>query len=128
MNKCYCTGVTRPYGRGLPERVIQKEVTRRAELEAVKGKKLLQAKMRERRMFACSFYDSKPVHFLSTFYREAHILQHVRRLWKDGGHHDVQVPRLNIAHDYNRSMCGVDRADQLRWYYRPDGRWQRMRK
>jgi hypothetical protein len=40
----------------------------------------------------------------------------------------VLVRRLSLADLYNFSMNSVDRADQLRHYYRPDGLWFRMRK
>ena len=40
----------------------------------------------------------------------------------------MKVLRLSLADLYNFSMNSVDRADQLRHYYRPDGLWFRMRK
>ena len=38
------------------------------------------------------------------------------------------VKRLSLADLYNFNMNQVDRADQLRHYYRPDGLWVRIRK
>ena len=62
-------GVTGPSGRGLPEFVIQKEVTAVLEKQALTGTLKAAVLIGDdgcAALLACFVYDSKPVHFLST--------------------------------------------------------------
>jgi len=80
-------------------------------------------------LFACSVYDTKPVHMLSTGEESMYWVLKKRKVWlavhkqiREMGH-----LHLNFIDDYNNNMNGADIADQLRNQYRPD-HWMRNRK
>ena len=72
------------------------------------------------RMLAVSWYDNKPVYFLSTIHKPLHAPdtpqanKEVRRRSKQGV---IQVPCPTVFKDYSKYMCGIDRADQNNRYY-----------
>ena len=69
-----------------------------------------------------SFYDSKPVRMSTTIHPTPALREKVRRVYKDGVRTFIKYLRLGAIDDYNKNMDGVDLQDQLRWYYRPDGK------
>lgn len=80
-------------------------------------------------LLAVSWYDNKGVYFLSTVHNPsyaAHVQQEdqvVRRRSKQGV---MNVPSPPLLKDYNKYMCGIDRADQNNRYYsvgRQSKRW-----
>ena len=74
-------------------------------------------------MLAVSLYDNKPVYFWSTIHKPLHAPdapqanKEARRRSKQGV---VQVPCPTVLKDYNKYMCGIDRADQNNRYYSAD--------
>ena len=72
------------------------------------------------RLLAVSWYDNKPVYFLSTIHKPLHAPdtpqanKEVKRRSKQGV---IQVPCPTVLKDYNKYMCGIDRADQNNRYY-----------
>ena len=73
-------------------------------------------------LLAILYYDQKPVHFLSTICERIQWVQCEKKVYSVETE-QVEVMkflRLNINNDYNHDMGGVDIADQLRNYYRPD--------
>ena len=48
---------------------------------------------------------------------------HVQTVWGDKGVTKIEIPK--VIDDYNHWMGGVDKADQLIAYYRPDVRCRR---
>jgi len=80
-------------------------------------------------LFACSVYDTKPVHMLSTVEESMYWVLKKRKVWS-AIHKQIREMghlRLNFIDDYNNNMNGADIADQLRNQYRPD-HWMRNRK
>ena len=125
-------GVTRMSGRGIPKCVEQEIETRKNQLEKVRGTvKLatLQGDSKCPGFVALSFYDSKPVYFLSTACDTIKWIKKERKVWHKGLQRKVPVPfhRLNVIEYYNHNMGNVDLADQLRGVYRFD-HWMRKRK
>lgn len=112
-------GVTRK--SGFPPDIIQAEVTRKAAKEAAKGT-LLARRTADGKMVAASYYDSKPVNMLSSIHWRVEMMEKERTIYVEGKPVTVTYMRLNIIDEYNNYMGGVDLFDQLRTYYRPDGR------
>ena len=81
-------------------------------------------------VICCSYYDDKPFHMMGNTSEGVSVISFYRRCFSTATqkHFYVQVLRLSLADLYNYNMNQVDRADQLRHYYRPDGLWMRMRK
>ena len=80
-------------------------------------------------LFACSVYDTKPVHMLSTTKESMYWVVKKRKVWS-AVHREIREMgflRLNFIDNYNNNMNGADIADQLRNQYRPD-HWMRNRK
>jgi len=65
-------------------------------------------------LVAYSFFDRKPVHFLSTFHPPNDKSQ-IKRRNDDGTERSVTVP--TAVKDYSRHRSGVDTLDQLTSYY-----------
>ena len=65
-------------------------------------------------LVAYSFFDRKPVHFLSTFHPPNDKSQ-IKRRNADGTERSVTVP--TAVKDYSRHRSGVDTLDQLTSYY-----------
>jgi hypothetical protein len=74
-------------------------------------------------MVALCFYDSKPVHFLSTEAESVTWATLTRKVWcaQEQKHVDFLHKRLQLVHDYNNHMNGADMADQLSGVYDPRG-------
>jgi hypothetical protein len=76
--------VTRTHGRGLPSHVLQKEVKSRTAQDAVRGTvkvALLKNDPEVPNVIACSVYDTKPVHFLTTVAPKVDWIVKERKVW-----------------------------------------------
>ena len=80
-------------------------------------------------LVAVSYYDHKPVHFLSTICESIKWIQCEKPVFcvETEQVENMKFLRLNINDDYNHDMGGCDIADQLRNYYHFD-HWMRKRK
>eukprot|EP00117_Sycon_ciliatum_P014658 scpid46239/ scgid14827/ PiggyBac transposable element-derived protein 4 len=76
-----------------------------------------------RNVVALTVYDNKPVPMITTGHHKLEDVVYTRkrtRINLDTGlphTEDVELKKLNVIHDYNSNMNGVDMADQLRGYY-----------
>ena len=123
---------TRKAGRGLPSCVLQQEVHGKEELRRVRGTvkgAVLEGDDDMPGLVAVSYYDQKPVHFLSTICEEIRWIKLQRKVYCNETQSMVSFLflRLNINNAYNKGMGEVDVADQLRNSYRFD-HWLRKRK
>ena len=80
-------------------------------------------------MVAVSYYDQKPVHFLSTICKSIKWIQCEKPAYcvEMDQVETLKFLCLNIITDYNHDMGGVDIANQLQNYYSFD-HWMRKRK
>ncbi len=130
--KCLCHGVTRTNGRGLPAGIIQKVETDPKAADRLRGttKAAVLRNVTEcPNLIACSVYDTKPVHMLSTVAETIEWEEKKRRVWSYELKRHVQMGylRLNLIDMYNNNMNSVDIADQHRNCYRFN-HWLRNRK
>ena len=130
--KIRISGPTRKSGRGLPSCVLQEEKKTPNEIRAVRGTvkaAVLDGDPDVPNLVAVSYYDQKPVHFLSTICESIHWIQCQKQVYCSETQQleTLKFLRLNVNNDYNHDMGGVDIADQLRNYYRFD-HWMRKRK
>jgi len=125
-------GVTRASGGGLPEFVIQKEVTGVQEKQSLNGTAKAAVLIGDEAcpgLLTCSVYDSKPVHFLST------AVINIKWIIKDWKIFDYSVDdcvpmkflRTNMQEMYNYGMNKIDLGDQYRGQYKMDY-WKRQSK
>lgn len=124
----YLTGVCRMSGRGLPKEVKQPELKESAARAAKGTVKIAHLNLGSFCALAVSVYDSKPVHVLTTAHAAAEMLKHTRTVVVDGQKVEVQFDRLDLISKYNNYMNGVDRTDQMRFYYDLAGPYQRHKK
>ena len=122
-------GVTRASGRGLPEFVIQKEVSGVSWKKAVTGTlkaAVLNGDDECPALIACSVYDSKPVHFLLTAATEIKWLTKDRKIYDYcvEDRVDMKFMRTNMQEMYNYGMNKIDLGDQYRGQYKMDY-WKR---
>ena len=115
-------GVCRP-SRGVPKCVYQEAVTQKDALLRAKGTVKAATLVGDstcNNLVALSFYDSKPVYFISNACEKIQWVKKKRKLWHKEKGATVEVPffRLNIVDEYNYGMGNVDQADQLRLQYR----------
>ena len=70
-------------------------------------------------LVAISFYDSKPVYFLSTVIPEVKWTKINKKIYSKNLNRKVVLPflRPNFVDEYNQDMNSVDRGDQLRTNY-----------
>jgi hypothetical protein len=130
--KVRISGPTRKGGRGLPQCVIQEEVKNPNEIRAVRGTvkaAVLVGDPKIPDLVSVSFYDQKPVHFLSTICKSIKWIQLERQVYNVDTDkcEKMKFLRLNLNDAYNRDMGHVDISDQLRNSYRFD-HWMRKRK
>ena len=128
--KIRISGPTRKSGRGLPKCVIQEEKKNPSEIRAVRGTvkaAVLDGDTAVPDLVAVSYYDQKPVHFLSTICESIKWIECTKKIYcvESEQMEILKFLRLNINDDYNNDMGGVDIADQLRNYYRFD-HWIRL--
>jgi len=108
--------------RGIPKCIFQEQVTKKEEL--LKNKNIVKAAVlvgdsKIKNLVALSFYDSKPVYFISSMCEKIQWVQQNRNLWHKELGRKVNAPlfRLNIVDENNNGMGNVDQADQLRLQY-----------
>ncbi|KAL7577120.1 hypothetical protein ACA910_019722 [Epithemia clementina (nom. ined.)] len=116
------SGPTRKSGRGLPKSFIQEEVTNPADIRRVRGTvkaAVLEGDPEVTGLVAVSYYDQKPVHFLSTICEKIHWVECTKRVYcvETEQVELMRFLRLNINNDYNHDMGNVDIANQLWNYY-----------
>ena len=131
--KVMAHGVARMSGRGVPKLVLQKEVTKKSDLENVRNTvkvAVLKGDSVCKPLVCISLYDSKPVYILTTVCSEVKWIGKKRKVWHKERNEYVWITfmRLNVIDFYNNNMGSVDHADQLRNYYRYDTQWHRNRK
>lgn len=120
-------GTFRP-SYGVPSCVLQKEVTKKKRDELkIRGRTLVAVHL-EKKLVACSVYDSKPVNFLSSD-RSLPLGRTTRtkKVFNYEAERRIPIPIDCITYQsfYNSNMNGVDRHDHARTNYRVDGKWNR---
>jgi len=119
--KVLVAGVAR-VSRGVPKVVMQHVEKDKKKPLALKGTlraTVLEGDNRCSQLVACSFYDSKPVYFISMVAESIDGITKERKVFdKD---EQVVTPmefsRLHMTDDNNNNMYKVDIANQLRNYY-----------
>ena len=109
--------------RGIPKCILQETVTQKNEILKSKGTVKVATLVGDSQcpsLITASFYDSKPVYFVSNACEKIQWLKKKRKLYHKDQGRKVDVPffRLNIVDEYNFGMGNVDQADQLRLQYR----------
>ena len=122
--KILVAGVARA-SRGVPKVVMQHIEKDKKKALALKGTvkaAVLEGDNRCPQLVACSFYDSKPVHFISMIADSIEWITKERTVFDkdDQVVTAMEFLRLNMTDDYNNNMHEVDIADQLRNNYRID--------
>ena len=111
-------GVVRSENRGVPKCIKQSAVTKKNELEKVRGTlKVTHFKGVDKikRSFVLSLYDSNPFYMMSNAYDKVECIQKSRKIWRK----DTQIlvamkfHSFNIVDEYNNHMNNFDVADQL---------------
>ena len=115
-------GVCRP-STGVPKCIVQDKVTRKDDVLRSKGTvkaAVLTGDPQCKDLVALSFYDSKPVYFVSNACEKLVWVIKYHHLWHSEKGRKIKVPfyRLSIVEEYNFGMGSVDQADQLRLQYR----------
>ena len=68
---------------------------------------------------------------MSTYHTKIEFNSKTRKVWDKAtaAYKEVEFFRLEMIDDYNHKMDGIDLQDQLRWYYRTDGKhmWRSQR-
>jgi len=131
-NRVLVHGVTRKWGRGIPDCVLQEEVkNQRAQIGVrgtVKAAKLV-GDPECPHLVASSVYDTRPVHYLSMVSDSIEWVPKERKVFNVDTNYVEKLVflRLNQIDSYNNGMGDVDLTDQLRGVYRLD-RFVRKRK
>ena len=132
QNKVKIHGVTRTDNRGIPSCVMQTliqnskladEQRNTVKVAVLKGDSSIKD------LVAISFYDSKPVYFLSSVIPEVKWSTVHKKVYSKVLDKKISLKflRPNFVDDYNQDMNSVDRADQLRTNYNV-GKGLRQRK
>ncbi len=126
-NKVMVEGVTRTNARGIPRQVLQYEAQAKEDQARLRGTTKAAVlsgvpALEDCPLVACSVYDSKPVHFLTTCAERIKWITKSKPVYDktSGIVRDAEFLRLSINDSYNNKMNKVDQADQLRGNYRPD--------
>jgi len=123
INKIKIHGVTRSDNRGIPKCVMQIEL-QNAKVSDEKRNTvtfaLLENDSKIEDLVAVSFYDSKPVYFLSTVIPEVKWTIVSKKVFSKLLQRKVSLPfsRHNFVNEYNFDINSVDRADQLSTNYK----------
>ena len=132
-SKTMIHGVCRTSGRGLPECVLQVDLSKdRNKADRMRGETkaaVLEGDADCPSLVAYSVYDSKPVHFLSMAADKLVWDRNERSVYDKAQRRVVKMPfyRTSIQNFYNHHMNSVDVADQLRGSYNFQ-HWMRNRK
>ena len=120
--------------RGHHDAIIQKVVTKTAELEKAKGTLLASARAEGMpqgcEVICTSYYDDAPFMMMGNVVEGVEVIEIHRKCYSTGArkHFWTLIKRLSLADLYNHNMNSVDIADQLRMWYRPDGLWIKQKK
>ena len=117
-NKVRFSGPTKKSGHGLPKCVIQEEVKKAEAIHAVWGTvkaAVLEGDDEVPGLLAVSYYDQKPVHFLSTVCKNIKWVQCEKKVYcvETEQVETMMFLWLSINNEYNYGMGGVDIVDQL---------------
>ena len=109
--KVRISGPTRKAGRGLPSSVLQEEEKNITEIRKVRGTckaAVLQGDPDVPDLVAVSYYDQKPVHFLSTICEEIQWIVKQRQVYDvdTNTNRTLEFLRLNVNDAYNNDMGG----------------------
>ena len=109
--------------RGIPKSIMQEKVTTKQDVLKNKGTikaAILVGDSKCTDLVTLSFYDSKPIYFITNACDKICWVRKNRKFWHQQKGRQVNVPfyRLNIVDEYNAGMGNVDIADQLRLQYR----------
>lgn len=131
-NKVKIHGVTRTDKRGIPKCVMQTVIqnTKLADEQRNTVKvAVLKGDSAAKDLVAISFYDSKPVYFLSSTIPEVRWTTVTKKIYSKALKKKVilEFLRPNFVDEYNNNMNSVDQADQLRTNYNV-GKGLRQRK
>mgnify|MGYP003340844425 CR=1 FL=1 len=115
-------GVTRREGKGIPDCVRQFEVKDESTLDSVRNTikvAVLEGDELVEDLVAISYYDSKPVYFLSTVVPKVKWVTCGKQVFSKSIKEKVtkKFLRPNFVNAYNYDMNSVDRADHLRKNY-----------
>ena len=116
-------GVVRRDNRGVPKYIKQSSVTKKNEIEKVRGTLKvahLKGDDKIKGLVALSLYDSKPFYMMSNACDKVEWTQKSRKIWRKDTQRLVAMKfhRVNIVDEYNYHMNNVDVADQLQGSYR----------
>ena len=111
-------GVTRNFLKGIPSVVQQTEVANVNHVLQVKGTvkvAVLKGDPDIKDLVAISYYDSKPVYFLTTVLQNVKWNMLTKRVFNKQEYKMCKMPffRPNFADDYNQDMDHVDITDHL---------------
>ena len=121
-NKVKIHGVTRNDKKGLPKCIGQIELSNEKMVQkyqnTIKVAKL-EGDPAITNLIAISYYDSKPVYFLSTVINRINWITVEKKVFSKKFGQMIKMPflRPNFVDKYNQDMNAVDRADQLRTNY-----------
>ena len=110
-NKVRISGPTQKSGWGLPKCVVQEEVKNVNDIQSVRGTvkaAVLQGDPEVPDLLAVSYYDQKPVHFLSTICQKIKWVQCEKKVFcvESDQVESLKFLRLSINNDYNYGMGG----------------------
>ena len=121
-NRVKIHGVTRCDKKGIPDCVKQVEL--KNEKLVLQARNTVKVAVLEgddviEDLVAISYYDSKPVYFLSTVVNEIRWETVTKKVFSKKLQKKIQMPflRPNFVNQYNHDMNSVDRADHLRKNY-----------
>lgn len=111
--------MTRKEGKGIPNCIRQFEVKDETTLESIRNTvkvAVLEGDEQVQDLVAISYYDSKPVYFLSTVLPEIKWETVGKKVFSRSLKEKVtkKILRPNFVNSYNYDMNSVDRADHLR--------------
>ena len=122
-NQVMIHGVTKNHQKGVPKIIQQNEVQNETLMLQQKGTvkvAVLNGDPDIKPMIAISYYDSKPIYFLSTVVRNVEWIELARRCFNKEKFlmDEVKFLRPNFVHAYNNDMNHADIADQLGLVYK----------
>ena len=123
INKIKIHGVTRTDNRGIPKCVLQTELQNDKMADEQRNTvkvAVLENDTTIKDLVAISFYDSKPVYFLSTVIPEVKWTAVSKHIFSKTLQRKISLPflRPNFFNKYNFDMKSVNRADHLRTNYK----------
>ena len=117
-NKVKIHGVTRNHNKGVPKIIEQQEMQNEQQALAVKGTVKVAVLKNDpviKDLVAISYYDSKPVYFLSTIIKNVTWTMKEKKVYNPATAkmYPMKFIRPNFADDYNQDMDHVDITDHL---------------